>query len=52
MNYYVNFLEGLGGNEFQIEWRFGTHGSWKNLWFDFSTAMGAKPLFHMKFIAT
>ena len=30
MSYYVNFLEGLGSNEFHIKWRFGTHGSWKN----------------------
>ena len=26
MSYYVNFLEGLGSNEFHIRWRFGTHG--------------------------
>ena len=30
MSYYVNFLEGLGSNEFHIKCRFGTHGSWKN----------------------
>ena len=30
MSYYVNFLEGLGSNEFHIKWRFGTHGSWIN----------------------
>ena len=30
MSYYVNFLGGLGSNEFHIKWRFGTHGSWKN----------------------
>ena len=30
ISYYVNFLRGLGNNEFHIEWRFGTHGSWKN----------------------
>ena len=27
MSYYVNFLEGLGSNEFHIKWRFGTYGS-------------------------
>ena len=30
MSYYVNFLKGLGSNEFHIKGRFGTHGSWKN----------------------
>ena len=30
MSYYVNFLGGLGSNEFHIELRFGTYGSWKN----------------------
>ena len=30
ISYYVNFLRGLGNNEFHIEWRFGTHGSCKN----------------------
>ena len=30
LSYYVNFLGGLGSNEFHIEWRFGTNGSWKN----------------------
>ena len=29
-SYYVNFLGGLGSNEFHIKWRFGTHGSWNN----------------------
>ena len=29
MSYYVNFLEGLGSNEFLMKWRLGTHGSWK-----------------------
>ena len=27
MSYYVNFLGGLGGNEFHIKGRFGTIGS-------------------------
>ena len=27
MSYYVNFLEGLGSNEFHKKRRFGTHGS-------------------------
>ena len=27
MSYYVNFLGGLGGNEFHIELSFATHGS-------------------------
>ena len=27
MSYYVNFLGGLGSNEFQLKWRFGTHGN-------------------------
>ena len=31
INYYVNFLEGLGRNEFQLKWRFGTHGNSKIL---------------------
>ena len=30
MSYYVNFLGGLGSNEFHIKLRVGTHGSWKN----------------------
>ena len=30
MNYYVNFLGHLVSNIFQIKWRFGTHGNWKN----------------------
>ena len=30
INYYVNFLGGLGSNKFQIKWRFGIHGNWKN----------------------
>ena len=34
INYYVNFFfggGGLGSKEFQLKWRFGTHGYWKNL---------------------
>ena len=27
ISYYVNFLGGLGSNEFHIKVRFGTHGS-------------------------
>ena len=27
INYYVNFLRGLGSNEFQLKLRFGTHGN-------------------------
>jgi hypothetical protein len=27
MSYYVNFWGGLGSNEFDIKWRFGTHDS-------------------------
>ena len=30
MNYYVNFLGHLAGNEFQLKQKFGTHGNWKN----------------------
>jgi hypothetical protein len=30
MSFYVNFLGGLGSNEFHIKWRFGTHGNLKN----------------------
>ena len=32
MNYYVNFLGGIGSNGFHIKWIFGTHGSWKKSW--------------------
>ena len=30
ISYSVDFLVGLGSNEFHTKWRFGTHGSWKN----------------------
>ena len=30
MNYYVNFLGGIGSNGFHMRWIFDTHGSWKN----------------------
>ena len=30
MNSYVNFLDGIGSNEFHIKWIFGTQGNWKN----------------------
>ena len=30
ISYHVNFLGGLGSNEFHTKWRFGIHGSWKN----------------------
>ena len=30
INYYVNVLGSLGNNRFQLKWRFGTHGDWKN----------------------
>ena len=30
MNYYVNFLGGIGSNGFHIKLIFGTQGNWKN----------------------
>ena len=30
MNYYVNFLGGIGSNGFHIKWIFGTQNNWKN----------------------
>ena len=30
ISYYVNFLGRLCSNGFQLKWRFGTHGNWKN----------------------
>ena len=30
ISYYANFLGRLGSNGFQLKWRFGTHGNWKN----------------------
>ena len=30
INYYVNFLGGIGSNGFHIKWIFGTQGNWKN----------------------
>ena len=30
MNWYVQKMWGLDSNEFQLKWRFGTHGNWKN----------------------
>ena len=30
INYYVNFLERLGSNGFQLKRRFGNHDNWKN----------------------
>ena len=30
MNYYVNFLGGIGSNRLYIKWIFGTQDNWKN----------------------
>ena len=30
MDYYVNFLGGIGSNGFHIKWIFGTQSNWKN----------------------
>ena len=30
MNYFVDFLGGIGGNRFHIKWIFGTQDTWKN----------------------
>ena len=50
--YYVIFLSRLDSNEFQLKWRFGTHGNWKNQnpggRFNFLISMGAKYLFEVK----
>ena len=40
MSYYVNFLGGLGGNEFHIELSFATHGSWKKSKAHFAQFLG------------